>query len=382
MPKKVLIFSTAYFPFIGGAEVAVKEITDRIPDVEFDMITARLSRRVKSFERINNVNVYRVGFGSSFDKYFLALAGHLRAEKLHQKNKYDAAWSIMASFGGFAASFFKKNNPAVPFLLTLQEGDDLDYIKKRVGIFYPAFKNIFIRADYIQCISKFLADWARRNNPDCPVEVIPNGVSLGKFDIGAYQEKINGLKRDLGIKEGDITVVTTSRLVVKNGVVDLIESMVSLPDNVKLLVLGSGELENELKNTRQRLNLEKRVIMLGSVPHADIPPYLFISDIFIRASLSEGLGISFLEAMAAGLPIIGTPVGGITDFLIDGETGLFCQPQNAADLADKILKLINNPELRQQIAANGKKMVYRQYSWDLVAEQMKDIFITKLRVRG
>ncbi len=197
--KKILIFSTAYFPFVGGAELAVKEITDRLgsekfsargvrlpdgqgPALGWDMITARINRKLPKFEKIGNVNVYRFGFGiPKCDKYLLAFWGHCFGRKLHKKNQYCAIWSIMASYGGFAALAFKKKNPKVPFLLTLQEGDDPEYIEQRVGFLKSRFREIFKKADYIQCISNFLADWARKNGAKCPIEVVPNGVDYGKF---------------------------------------------------------------------------------------------------------------------------------------------------------------------------------------------------------
>src|SRR3989344_9522360 len=114
MKKKILIFSTAYLPLIGGAEIAVKEITDRLgDDFIFDLICARIKKELPAQEKIGKVNVYRMGCGCALDKYYLALCGHCFAAKIYKKNHYNAIWAIMASFGGFAAMFFKKKNPTV-----------------------------------------------------------------------------------------------------------------------------------------------------------------------------------------------------------------------------------------------------------------------------
>jgi glycosyltransferase involved in cell wall biosynthesis len=116
-----------------------------------------------------------------------------------------------------------------------------------------------------------------------------------------------------------------------------------------------------MKNQKLReqvrvLHLEDRVKFLGYVPHKDMPKYLQIADIFIRPSLSEGLGNSFLEAMSAGLPIIGTPVGGILDFLVDRETGLFCEVANPKSIVEKVTALMTDIELRNKIIKNGKRV--------------------------
>ncbi|MDD5071750.1 MAG: hypothetical protein PHQ42_03375, partial [Patescibacteria group bacterium] len=82
--KRVLIISTAYFPFVGGAEVAVREITERISAIEFDMITARMDRKLPRFERLGNINVYRIGIGLQiFDKLWLAFGGAKFAKTSH-----------------------------------------------------------------------------------------------------------------------------------------------------------------------------------------------------------------------------------------------------------------------------------------------------------
>jgi glycosyltransferase involved in cell wall biosynthesis len=378
--KKILIFSTAYFPFVGGAEVAVKEITDRIKDFEFDMITAKLGRHLKSHERVGNINVFRVGFGwPILDKLILAFYGSRLASKLHEKNKYDMTWSIMASYGGFAAMFFKKKFCKVPFLLTLQEGDGFDYILKRVSFLKPLFLDIFKNADHIQCISNYLAKWAKDNGAKSDVEVVPNGVDPAKFKNHLHlsddiQPSINDFKNKLGIKECEKIIITTSRLVKKNGVSDLIVAMKFLPEIIKLLVVGGGSLGKDLKSKINELKLENRVLMVGTVRPEEISGYLRISDIFVRASLSEGLGNSFLEAMAAGLPVIGTKVGGIPDFLIDHETGLFCETNDPASIAEKIKILLADQELRNKLIKNGRELVEKKYDWALIADRMRDIF--------
>ena len=114
--------------------------------------------------------------------------------------------------------------------------------------------------------------------------------------------------------------------------------------------------------------------MAGFVKPEDIPQYLAVSDVFVRPSLSEGLGNSFLEAMEAGLPVIGTKVGGIPDFLIDGETGLFCEINDPKSIAEKIKLALSDIGLREKMIAKGKRMVEERYDWNLVAGKMHGIF--------
>jgi len=144
--------------------------------------------------------------------------------------------------------------------------------------------------------------------------------------------------------------------------------------NTKLLVLGSGPLRRRLEDSVGGLGLQDKVFFLGDISNEEVPKYLAIADIFVRPSLSEGLGTAFLEAMATGVPIIGTPVGGIPDFLKDSETGLFCEVKNPASIAKKIKLLLEDDDLRSKIIRNARQLIEERYSWDKIAPQMAEIF--------
>jgi glycosyltransferase involved in cell wall biosynthesis len=386
--KKILIFSTTYLPLIGGAEMAVKEITDRIYDFQFDMITLRFNSRLPKFERVGNINVYRLGFSKEnptltdlvkfpliLNKFFFPITACFKAISLHRKNKYFAIWSIMAAYAGFAAMFFKTSYPKVPYLLTLQEGDPIDYIKKKVFLVKPLFKKIFTKADFIQVISNYLSSFAREIGYQGDLAVIPNGVDIVNFSRPLSGQHIK--RSDLGLNENNKVLITISRLVKKNAVDDIIQSLVYLPDEVKLLVLGDGPDKIKLIDLAKKLKLENRIIFIGQVAHPVLPEYLALADIFIRPSLSEGLGNSFLEAMAAGTPVIATPVGGIVDFLHNGETGLFSKVRDPKSIAAEVKKYIENKELTEKIKVNAKNLIIKNYNWSLIAEKINDIF-TKL----
>ncbi len=392
--RKILIFSLVYYPrFVGGAEIAIKEITDRVSgdDIQFDLIALRLDSSTPKYEKIGNVSVYRIGFAMShkespdsvkfpltINKYLYPFLGFLKATKLHRKNNYDGIWSMMASYNGFAALFFKLRFPKIPYLLTLQEGDPIEYIKKRTGIFYPLFKKIFTKPDFIQTISNYLSGYADEMGYKGKIEVVPNGVDTAHFSTEYSEEELNILKKQLGKKENTKYIITTSRLVVKNAVGDIITSLVYLPENVELLVLGTGYQLAELRALTKLKKVSTRVHFLGFISHDEMPKYVQISDVFVRPSLSEGFGNSFIEAMAANIPVVATPVGGITDFLKDGETGLFCEVGNPESIATRVVTLMENDALRNSIISKARKMVERDYDWNKIATDMETKVFNKL----
>jgi glycosyltransferase involved in cell wall biosynthesis len=183
------------------------------------------------------------------------------------------------------------------------------------------------------------------------------------------------VRQRLGISPSDTLLITTGRLVVKNAVADTIKALSLLGPTVKFLSIGGGHLEHELRQLVSQLKLDARVTFLPFMPQSELPPYLRAATIFVRPSLSEGLGNSFLEAMAAGIPIIATPVGGIPDFVVDGETGLFCEVDNPQSIAQKVEKLIKDRESREYIVKNAREMVEKKYDWKGIAGQMKGILM-------
>ena len=217
----------------------------------------------------------------------------------------------------------------------------------------------------------------KRHGAKARVEVIPNGVDVSRFTQEFSSEELTSLWLQLNISADDKIIITTSRLVPKNAVDILIKSIAEVRakfPNIKCLLLGIGKDEEKLKDLRKNLGLEKEVIFVGEIPHREIPRYLKIADIFVRASRSEGMGNSFIEAMAAGVPIIGTNVGGIPDFLHERETGLFVKVDDHQDLAEKILLLLRDEHLRQKLIRQGKDLAINHYSWDKIAQRLGEIF--------
>lgn len=381
--RRIIIFSTAYLPMQGGAELAVKDITDRLGDLNFDLICARLRRGFPKTEKIGKVKIHRVGFGSKIDKILMPLFGYLKAKKIYNRlepvsKKTFVIWGIMASWGSLGALVFKIFNPRVPFLLTLQEGDAEKYIKRgRWGLIGLSWRWLLKKADFVQVISNYLREMAKEFGYEGEIEIVPNGVDLMKYNVSSikYHEK----RKELGIDESERVVITVSRLVEKNGIEDLIIAVNALNTlykrhNTKLLILGSGPLNGQLKQQVENLDLKAKVNFLGDIPNDEVPEYLAMADIFVRPSLSEGLGTAFLEAMAAGVPVVGTRVGGIPDFLKNRETGLFCESKSPKDIADKINQLLFDEDLRQKLIVNGRKLIEEKYDWNKIAGRMRDIF--------
>jgi glycosyltransferase involved in cell wall biosynthesis len=237
---------------------------------------------------------------------------------------------------------------------------------------------MFKKADIIQAISEFLASFGRDMGHKNQIEVIPNGVDIGLFAKHFSPVDKMEVEKTLGKKDGDVFLVTSSRLTKKNAVDDIISALSGLPKNISLIVIGRGEEGRKLQKQVEKLGLQSRVKFLGFVDQKDIPIVFSVCDIFIRPSRSEGFGNSFIEAMAARLPVIATPVGGIVDFVDDKQTGIFCAPDNPQSIILSVRMLIENPKLKDYIVDNAFARVSASYSWNLVAEQMRERVFSKI----
>ncbi len=386
--KKILIFSLAYFPRpVGGAEIAVKEITARIPDIEFHILTHRFDPTLPREETLGNVRVHRIGDGASYvAKAFFVLRAAFAARRLHHEHNFDAAWAMM-SYMSLPLMLVRLLGVRIPYALSLQEGDPFEHVFKRphIRLFAPLLRAGFRNAVVIQTISTFLAGWAKQAGfPGEPI-VIPNGVDTDVFARTYPEPIINEIKDRLGKRMGDVFVVTTSRLVHKNALDVCIEAMKKLPENIHFIILGVGPLEDELKLQTTSYKLQSRIHFLGHIEHDELPKYLKACDIFLRPSRSEGMGNSFVEAMAAGLPVIATQEGGLSDFIFDlkqnpgmPKTAWVVEKDSADHIVAAVRDVMGKPEIARAVVATAKQMVIERFDWNLVAKDMREKVFAKV----
>ncbi|MCD4761043.1 glycosyltransferase family 4 protein [bacterium] len=375
--KKILIYSIAYHPFVGGAEVAIKEITDRLPDYEYHMITNKFDAQWQNIEKIGNITVHRIGQGKKWDKYLYPFRSVFFAAKLHKEIKFDFAWSMMAFYAGLAALLFKYKTK-VPYLLTLQSGDSDSFLKKRTWFWEYFYKQIYRQPKITQVISKFLGKRSRKMGNKGEVVLVSNGVDLDIFKMALSEEDKKNIRQELNVADDEIIITTTSRLALKNGIDDLIKSMnhliFKLGVKAKLVIFGGGPDEQKLKNLAKSQRVQDKVLFMGYMDYKKLPKYVEAADIFCRPSLSEGFGNSFVESMAVGTPIIATEVGGIPDFLFDGKTGLFCKVRDYVSIAEAAAKYVKDKNLYNKVAKQGKELALEKYSWNTIAKKMNIIF--------
>ncbi|MCE9643681.1 glycosyltransferase family 4 protein [Candidatus Parcubacteria bacterium] len=393
--RRVIAFSLSYDPFWGGAEVAIREITSKLPDYQFDLITALLDGNSPRVEEKGNIRIHRVGFAKRnpapsdllrlpwyLTKVFYPPLSFFKACRLIMKERPAFLWAVMSynAIGASLASMLFR----VPLLITLQDGDSVEHMFKRARIrpFVWLIRSAFKRARAVQAISRYLAGLSKSLGFKGEPVVVPNGVDLRVLSEVDAKETA-ALREYLKLPEQGTILVTTSRLVPKNGVEYVIRAMPELPE-VIFVIAGDGPLRAELEELARSLGVEERVRFAGALAHKDVAPFLKLGSIFIRPSLSEGLGISFLEAMAAGVPIIATQVGGISDFLFDPEKDAGAEPTGRAVERKDVPSIVRavhlyegDREMTERIRKNARAAA-EKYDWDLIAARMKEEVFDRL----
>lgn len=401
MKKKILIFSLDYLPgTISGAEAAIQEITNRIaPDeIEFHMVTLYYDAHTPRVEQIGNVLIHRVGlfrrpnaslverrsFPLHYNKHYFQFMAGIKGWLLHRKYQYDGAWAMMAHGTGVPVSIFNILT-GVPYALTLQEGDPPEYIEKTMRPLWPLFKRAFTHAQILQSISTFLADWARKMEYRGNLALIANGANPESLYPTFEMSEVTKLKQELGKKDGEVYLVNTARLVKQKGFDTTIRALILLPAHIKLLVVGDGPERENLELLATELGLKERVLFTGQIDRAEVTKYRLAGDIFVGPSRSEGLGNAFLSAMACGLPVIATQVGGIADFLFDSKnnkdiptTGFAIPVENPEAIARQVLYILEHQVEVAVVTARARKMVEEKYDWNKIAMSMEHEVFEKL----
>jgi glycosyltransferase involved in cell wall biosynthesis len=287
----------------------------------------------------------------------------------------------MASYGAAGATIFSWMT-GVPFLLTLQEGNDVRRGVRTMPVLRQIYRMGFRSADGLQAISKYLLDWGIsmgfRNSR--PAELIPNGVDVELFTEELLHGAVAAERAAYHVPNNAFVLTTVSRLVPKNGVGDIIRALACLPARFVLVIHGFGPLESALTAEAQKLGVAERVRFQGPLARERLPIALRAADLFVRPSLTEGLGTAFLEAMAAGTLVVATPVGGIPDFLHDGENGFFAPPGNPTQLAKIIERVaLLDEQHKADIKNRALETVFKNYSWDDIAKRMDHLFSQLIR---
>lgn len=232
------------------------------------------------------------------------------------------------------------------------------------------------RSDRVAAVSKALGnEMLALGQPRRSIATVYNGVDTVTF--APTPERRDELRRNLGLPAGGAGIVMVSRLARSKGVHELLAAFVRLNAQHKeawLAIVGDGPERAGLVRRVESLGIGSRVILPGAVPHDVVPQWLNASDIFVLPSYNEGLPNVVMEAMACGLPVLATDVGGISEAVTEACTGFLVQPRSADALIAPLEELLANPPLRTRLGRAGRERVERQFGWRRSAECLLSVY--------
>lgn len=238
-------------------------------------------------------------------------------------------------------------------------------------------KFIINRSDEIIVLSNFMKNEVKLLSPEKQlIHKIPAGVDAKKFHPIEKDDKFK-VRKKLNLPLQSLILLTVRRLVPRMGLENLLEAAVILKCkgiDFKLFIIGKGFLKNVLEKKIIEYDLEKHVVLLGYISDEQLPLFYQASDLFIISTAKlEGFGLVILEALATNLPVIGTPIGAITEVLANFNVNLISKSEKSNDIADLIFLAATEPN-KIKLKQNYFSIVNKKFSWEKVALEYERIF--------
>ena len=376
---RLCIVTNVFLPSVGGIQIVTYEQSKRLLQKNFDLKVVTNRIQVPKKYVIEGINVecyesmnmgFRLGIPYTIPTVpsFSAFTKNIKNSKIIHAHGHPYLTSLIA---GKLAKYYEK-----PFVLT-QHNTFIDYnnifnhVEKVNDL--TVGKETLKQADKIIVVSNATKEYVLSlGAKPSKVKVLHNGVDLNRFKpLPKVKEE---MRKKLGISKDVKVILTVRRIVYKNGVdtlIDAANSAVKKKQKLVFIVVGKGPDMVSIQNQIEQLGLEKNIKLTGFVADQDLHLYYNMADLFVLPSKSgEGLPLVALEAMACGLPVIATNVGGINEIMVKG-FGKLVPANNPEALAKAIVEFAdinneNNGELRA--------IVEEQYSWDKNVARLIEIY--------
>jgi len=357
MKKKIVHIIPS--PGLGGAETVVKEIVFNNKDKIFFLKKDKINR----FTKISD----RVYFGTNSRFYKFNFFIFLRLYRLVKKEEINFLHSHVAN-SIFYAILIKMFNDKVE--IVYHEHGEISRNKK-LSLFLRLFQskiNIFIAVS--ETIKKELV--SRSQIPHQKIKVLYNFVDLKKFNNNFDVNIMQTEKKKINIRPGEFVIGFAGRLVDIKGCEYLLRALPFIEFNYKCIIAGDGYLRNHLEKLTEELRIQDKVIFLGY--QENMVNFYSLLNVYVMPSLSEASPMAFYEAQAYGIPIIGSNVPAIDEFIVPYENGLLFEVKNYKDLSDKLNTIYKDSILRAKIYKFSIKNI-QQYSLDNYLKALKEIYL-------
>jgi glycosyltransferase involved in cell wall biosynthesis len=359
---------------IAGAEKIVLELAKGMDKNRFNVIVCCLSGEGPIFDEAkkNNIKIMALGIQSKF--YFLR---SLKLIKLLKDERIDILQTHL-----FHANLCGRILGRLGGVKIIISTEHIMGFESGVRILLNRMTSFLV--DRYIAISFGIGEFLNKTVgiSSLKITVIKNGIDLDKFISSSFQD-INTLRRNLGFNPGDKVVGIVARLHKQKGHVFLLQAfkdVVQAIPNAKLLIVGNGPLKKRLGKIALDLGIGNNVIFTGF--RDDIADIMLLIDLLVSPSLWEGLPVTILEAMAAKKPVVATNVGGVLEVVEDGVSGILIKPRDTNALADALIGLLGDNQLRMRMGEAGWSRLSENFNAKRMIKETEELYETLVKLYG
>ena len=234
------------------------------------------------------------------------------------------------------------------------------------------------RSNRVIAVSDFTRQELRKyyNVPENRIRVIHNGVDTHKFQPAVNKQKI---KTELGLKPDDIVILSVGRLYARKGLFTLIEAIpmvIKQFKHAKFVISGKGQSDEiaKLSSYAERLSVKDNIIFTGYYPDKKLPKLYQAADVFAFSTFYEHHPFAVLEALATGLPVVTTTVGGIAETIETGKNGLLVKPADSKQFSKALLYLLEHQKEAAEMGIKARKTIVEQYDWSILVKKTMQVY--------
>jgi glycosyltransferase involved in cell wall biosynthesis len=362
--KRIAFVSTEFYPLNGGVANALTEFATALGKTgkyDVHVVTLRHDKSHKPRETYKNVKVYRT-CASNYVIFTLKSITRLIAINP------DIVFGEYIWTGGTVSGIY--GNLFRCLSITQSHGTDVHEIYK---LYHRFFTQIGLRFNKIVLTTNNEHKQRLMHFYNRKIQLLPNIVSEPHVPSREKCRKFLGMKRD------EFHALAIGRMVKVNnvetkGISYILEALMNVK-NIKLHLLGDGPLRKTYENFVRKNNLEKNVFFHKKVPRDMAFMFMRACDVLIFPSLEEGLSMAFIEALASGLPIISTKIGGAADYIVDGKNGFFIDRANSKSIEIALRKIMSDSRLRNSMARNALATYLSNFTCESVVNKFEDIIV-------
>ena len=373
--RSILLITNDLGPHAGGIETFLLGLINQLDGKDIVIYTSNQKGALEFDRKLSD----KTGVHIIRDKTSVLLPTSRvtkTAISIAKQYKSEIVWFGAAAPLGMMGKKLKK--AGIKRTVAISHGHEVWWAK--LPLFKQAMRRIGNGCDVVTYLGSFTRDSISRalGSRTALVHIAP-GIALDQFRPGDKPTELLEKYQLLGHP----TIVCVGRLVRRKGQDKLIkalpEIMKEIPE-VRLLIVGDGNLKEKLIASAKRLGISENVIFTGRVSYSDLPKYFLLGDVFAMPSRSrnfglevEGLGIVYLEASASGLPVIGGSSGGAPDAVLVGETGYVADGRSVEEIAKQILFLLKDPSHAKNLGENGRRWVEENWSWKFWGNRFAEV---------